>query len=172
MNQRPEPSEHAPYFAKYIDLVPEGDIVVILSSQIEGTLALLLTVPEGKAGLAYASGKWSIKEVVGHLIDTERVFAYRALRIGRNDKTPLPGFDGDHYVANTHFNARTLDSLMEELAAVRRAGIQLFKHFADEEWQRRGTANDSEISARAIAYTIAGHELHHREILKSRYLAA
>ena len=171
MTQKPQPSEYAADFGKYIGLVPEGDIVAILGSQIENTLQLLRTVPEAKGGIAYAPGKWSVKELVGHLIDAERIFAYRALRIGRNDKTPMPGFEQDDYVANTDFNARTLDSLMEEWAVVRRAGIQLFKHFADEEWQRRGTANDSEISARAIAYAIAGHELHHRDILKSRYLA-
>jgi uncharacterized damage-inducible protein DinB len=172
MTTRPDPSEYDAYFGKYIGLVPDGDIVSILSSQLENTLALLRTVPEEKAGHAYASGKWSIKEVVGHVIDTERIFGYRALRIGRNDKTPLAGFEQDDYVANSNFNARTLGSLMEEFAAVRRANVQLFKHFTDDEWQRRGTANEREISTRALAYNIAGHELHHVAALKSRYLVA
>ena len=170
MTTRPDPTEYGAYFGKYISLVPDGDIVVTLSSQIENTLALLRTVSEDKAALPYAPGKWSIKEVVGHLIDTERIFAYRALCIGRNDKTPLPGFEQDDYVANTNFNRRTLASLLEEFTAVRRATIQLFKHFTDEEWQRRGTANAGEISARAAAYNVAGHELHHVGILKARYL--
>ena len=167
---RPDPTEYDPYFGKYISLVPDGDIVSILSSQVENTLALLRTITEQRGGHAYAPGKWSIKEVVGHMTDTERIFAYRGLRIGRNDRTPLPGFEQDDYVANTNFNARTLGSLMEELAAVRRASVQLFQHFNGEEWQRRGTANERQISARAVAYNIAGHELHHVDVLKSRYL--
>jgi len=170
MTRRPDPTEYDPYFGKYIGLVPDGDIVATLSSQSESTLALLRTVPEQKAGHAYAPGKWSIKEVAGHVTDTERIFAYRALRIGRNDRTPLAGFEQDDYVANTNFNARTLGSLMEEFAAVRRATVQLFKHFTGEEWQRRGTANDREITSRALAYNIAGHELHHVGVLQSRYL--
>jgi uncharacterized damage-inducible protein DinB len=171
MTTRPDPTEYDAYFWKYIDLVPDGDIVATLTSQIENTLALLRTVSENKAAKPYAPGKWSIKEVVGHIIDAERIFAYRALRIGRNDKTPLPGFEQDDYVANTSFNGRTLASLLEEFAAVREATIQLFKHFTDEEWKRRGIANEKEISTRALAYNVAGHELHHVGILKSRYLA-
>jgi hypothetical protein len=170
MTTRPEPTEYDPYFWKYIDLVPDGEIVRILSSQIEKTLLLLRNVSEEKAVESYAPGKWSIKEVVGHIIDTERIFAYRALRIGRDDKTPLAGFEQDDYVVNTDFNARTLTSLTEELAAVRSASVHLFKHFSDAEWLRRGTANQSEISTRALAYNVAGHELHHVGILKSSYL--
>src|SRR5437016_3806930 len=167
---RPDPTEYDPYFGKYISLVPDGDIVSILSSQVENTLALLRTITEQRGGHAYAPGKWTIKEVVGHLTDAERIFAYRALRIGRNDKTPLAGFEQDDYVANADFNARTLGSLVEEFEAVRRANVQLFKHFTLEEWQRRGTANNTEISTRAVAYSVAGHERHHVEILRSRYL--
>ena len=167
---RPDPTEYDPYFGKYISLVPDGDIVSILSSQVENTLALLRTITEQRGGHAYAPGKWSIKEVVGHVTDAERIFAYRALRIGRNDKTPLAGFEQDDYVANADFNARTLGSLVEEFEAVRRATVQLFKHFTLEEWQRRGTANNTEISTRAVAYSVAGHERHHVEILRSRYL--
>lgn len=133
MTTRPDPGEYDAYFGKYIGLVPDGDIVAILNSQLENTLALLRTVPPEKAAQAYAPGKWSIKEVVGHLTDAERIFAYRALRIGRNDKTALAGFEQDDYVANTNFNGRTLNSLMDEFAAVRRANVQLFKHFTEEE---------------------------------------
>jgi hypothetical protein len=169
MTTRPDAGEYDPYYWKYIDLVPDGDIVTILRSQIEHTLALLRHVSEEKAGESYAPGKWTIKEVIGHLTDTERVFAYRALCIGRNDKTPLPGFEQDDYVANTNTNARTFASLLEELSAVRSATVHLFRHFTQTEWQRRGTANQKEITTRALAYNIAGHELHHVGILKTRY---
>ena len=172
MTTRPDRTEYDPYFSKYIDPVPDGDIVTILKSQIDNTLALLRNVSEEKAGEAYAPGKWSIKEVVGHLIDTERIFAYRALRIARNDRTPLAGFEQDDYVAATNFNARTLASLIEELSAVRSANIHLFKHFTEAEWLRRGTANQKEITTRALAYNIAGHEMHHVGILQSRYRLA
>ena len=169
MTTRPDPTEYDAAFWRYINLVPEGDIVTILSSQIGKTLALLRNVSEEKAGQSYAPGKWSIKEVVGHVIDSERIFAYRALRIGRNDKTPLAGFEQDDYVAATNFNARPFASLTEEFSAVRTANIQLFKHFTDAEWLRRGTANQKEITARALAYNIAGHELHHVAVLGYRY---
>jgi len=170
MTAKPESNEHDPYYRKYIDRVPDGDIAATLDSQVESTLAFLRSVSEENAGRSYAAGKWTMKQVLGHLIDSERIFAYRALCVGRNDKTWLPGFEQDDYVANADFNARTLESFIEELAAVRRATVNLFKHFTDEEWQRRGIANQQEISARAIAYIVAGHELHHLEILKSRYL--
>ncbi len=172
MTTRPDRTEYDPYFSRYIDSVPDGDIVTILKSQIDNTLALLREVSEEKASESYAPGKWSIKEVVGHVIDTERIFAYRALRIGRNDETPLAGFEQDDYVANTNFNARTLASLREEFGIVRSASIQLFKYFTAAEWLRRGTANQKEVTARALAYSIAGHEMHHVGILKSRYKLA
>jgi hypothetical protein len=172
MTERPDSTEHAPYYAPYIALVPDGDIVSILSAQSETTRALLGTLSEESGSFAYAAGKWSIKEIIGHLMDGERVFAYRALRIGRNDKTPLPGFEQDDYVASTNFNARPLKNLMDELAAVRQASLQLFKNFEGDEWRRRGTANGQEISTRALAYIIAGHELHHVGVLKSRYLGS
>ena len=171
MTRRPDPTEYDPYYWKYIDLVPDGEIVSILASQIQNTLSLLSNLPEEKAGQSYAPGKWTIKEVVGHIIDTERIFAYRALCISRNDKTPLPGFEQDDYVASTHFNARSLANLIEELSCVRSTSILLFKHLTEAEWLRRGTANGKEISTRALAYNIAGHELHHVEVLKTRYLA-
>jgi uncharacterized damage-inducible protein DinB len=170
MTTRPDSTEYAPYYDQYIKLVPDGDIISILDSQLESTLSLLRTLPEAKSSSAYAPGKWTIKEVLGHIIDTERVFTYRALCIGRNDRTPLPGFEQDDYVAGTHFNARPLDTLLEELAAVRRAGITLFKHFSEEELSRRGTANQKEITTRALVYNISGHERHHLNILKTRYL--
>src|SRR5579862_8478333 len=172
MTTRPDPTEYDPYYWKYIDLVPDGEIVNTLDSQIHDTLSLLRNLSEEKAGQSYAPGKWTIKEVIGHMIDTERIFAYRALCIGRNDKTPLPGFEQDDYIAGTNFNARPLASLIEEFSCVRSASIHLFKPFTETEWLRRGTANGKEISTRALAYNIAGHELHHVGILKSRYILA
>jgi hypothetical protein len=169
MTERPEPTEYDLYYARYIDLVPEGEIVMTLQSQVEKTLALLNSVPESKAGYAYDTGKWSIAEVMGHVIDAERIFTYRALRIGRNDKTPLPGFEQDDYIANTDFKKRTIGSLKEEWTVVRQASLQLFSHFTDEEWMRRGIASGKPISTRALAYIVSGHELHHVNVLKTRY---
>ena len=171
MTTRPDSTEYAPHYEKYITLVPDGDIVSILGSQLENTLGLLRPVSEEKGDYAYAPGKWTIKQVLGHLIDAERVFAYRALRIGRNDKTPLQGFEQDDFVANANFNARTLGSLIEEFAAVRRSNICLFESFGEQEWERRGTANEKEVSTRALVYIVAGHESHHMGILRSHYLA-
>jgi hypothetical protein len=170
MTKRPDSTEFAPEYAKYISLVPDGDIVAILVRQFDTTCALLSPLPEEGAAYAYAPGKWSIKELIGHVLDAERILAYRALCIARNDKTPLPGFEQDDYVAGANFNARSLSSLLEEFKAVRNATVQLFTHFTDEQWQRRGTANQLEITARALAYGIAGHELHHADVLRTRYL--
>jgi hypothetical protein len=170
MTKRPEPSEYAPYYGKYIALVPDGDLAGILSRQIDATAALLSPLSEQQAAYAYAPGKWSIKEVLGHLMDTERIFAYRALRIGRNDKTPLPGYEQDDYVATANFNARSMASLLEEFAAVRKASVELFKHFTEKEWVRRGTANQVEMTALSLGYVVAGHELHHMDVVRKRYL--
>ena len=169
---RPEETEYLPYYGKYVSLVPEGDILTILDRQIEGTLALLRAIPEEQGGFRYAPGKWSIKELLGHLIDTERIFSYRALRFARGDETPLPGYEQDDYVRGASFDACPLAGLAEELDSVRRATILLFRHLPNEAWQRRGTANESEASVRALSYIIAGHELHHVGILRDRYLAA
>jgi hypothetical protein len=167
---RPDETEYIPYFGRYISLVPEGDILEVLSRQIDETLALLRDVPESRGGHRYAPDKWSIKELVGHMIDSERIFSYRALRFARNDQTPLPGFEQDDYIKNGSFDDYPLSELASELESVRRATLFLFRHLNDEAWMRRGLANDSEASVRALAYMIAGHELHHREILRSRYL--
>ena len=167
---RPNSTEYAPHFDKYISLVPEGEIVVTLGKQIESTLSLIRGLSEGQGDLRYAPGKWSVKEVVGHLIDSERIFAYRALRFARNDATPLSGFDENSYVANADFSSRALADLAEEFEYTRKSNVYLFKHLDGDSWLRRGAANENEISARALAYAIAGHELHHVGILRSRYL--
>ncbi len=168
---KPEANEYAPYYGKYVELVPDGDIAATLRTQGAQTLTLLRTLPEEQGSHAYAPGKWTIKQLLGHVIDTERIFSYRTLCVGRNDQTPLPGFEQDDYVAGTDFNARTLASLADEFAAVRQATVHLCQHFSAAEWQRRGTASAKEITARALAHIIAGHELYHVDILKTRYLA-
>jgi uncharacterized damage-inducible protein DinB len=167
---RPDATEYAPYYGKYVSLVAESDIIASLSRQLDETLALLGKISEAQADSRYAPGKWSIKELVGHIIDTERIFSYRALRFARNDKTPLNGFEQDDYIRGASFNDYTLVDLASEFAHVRRATLSLFKHLDEEAWNRTGTASDNEVSVRALAYIIAGHELHHMEILRSRYL--
>ena len=167
---KPDATEYNPYYGKYISLVADSDIIALLSQQLDETLALLGSIPESLAGFRYAPDKWSIKELIGHVIDTERIFAYRALRFARNDQTPIEGFEQDNYVRSASFDDSTLAELASEFAHVRRANLFLFKHLDEEAWKRRGTASDNEVSVRALAYIIAGHELHHMEILRSRYL--
>ena len=168
---RPSTTEYAPYYGRYVGLVPEGDIVQTLSRQLEETLSLLGNISESQAGHRYAPDKWSIKEVVGHIVDSERIFAYRVLRFARNDKAPIEGFDQDEFAQNSRFDDRTLADLVEEFEHVRRANLILFRSFTDETLGRRGIASDFEVSVRALIYIIAGHERHHIEVLKTRYLA-
>lgn len=171
-DQRPQAGEYAAFYAGYVALVPDGDIVAILATQLEDTLAMLRQVNEQQAGFRYAEGKWSIREVVGHIADAERVFAYRALRFARRDATPLPGFDENAWVEQAGADRRPLASLIAELAAVRAATVSLFASLAPESWTLSGTANGKEISVRALAWIAAGHELHHRAILNERYMPA
>jgi hypothetical protein len=168
---RPDATEYGPAYGAYVGRVPEGDLLALLEQQRHETQDLLASVPEGKALYRYAPGKWSIKEVAGHLMDSERVFAYRALRFARGDQTPLSGFDEKHYAAAGTFDARPLRDLAAELDSVRGATIALFRSLDAAALVRRGTANDREVSVRALAYIIAGHERHHVAILRERYLA-
>jgi uncharacterized damage-inducible protein DinB len=168
---RPGTDEYAPYYGTYIGKVPDGDLRSMLSSQLAETLALIQSIPESRGGHRYAPDKWSIKEVLGHLADSERIFSYRALRIARGDATPLPGFEQDDYIPAGGFDGRTLRDLADELAAVRQATIHLFAHLDQTALERRGTASGKPVSVRALAYIIAGHELHHLGILKTRYLS-
>src|SRR5947209_4213338 len=158
---RPEKDEYAPYYDKYVSLVHDGEVVETLERQIEDTLALLRGVGEERAGHRYAPGKWSIREVVGHMIDTERIFAYRALAIARGEQQPLPGMDQDEYMAGANFDARTLSDLLDQFEHVRRANVLMLHGLSDEAWVRRGVASGNEVTVRAIAYIIAGHEAHH-----------
>ena len=167
---RPKPEESNAYYHAYIGNVPGDDPLAQLKQGGRDTLQFLETLPESKWDYRYAPGKWTIKEMILHLIDAERVFAYRALRIGRNDPTPLPGFDQDIYVPNSQANERSGASLIKEFQHVRDTTVQLLKHFPQEAWDRMGTASDSPVSVRALAFIMAGHELHHIKILKERYL--
>ena len=172
MNQRPAADEHAPYYGKYIDRVPDGDIETVLEEQIGDTLALLRSLSEEDGGRAYAEGKWTVKEVVGHVSDAERIFSYRLLRAARGDATPLPGFDENAFTPAGRFNERTLASLVDELAAVRAATLALVRGLSADAWDRRGVASGHGFSVRAAAYIIAGHERHHAGLIRERYLAA
>ena len=169
--ERPARDEYADWHAGYVALVPEGDVRDHLRTQIFETVALLGGVAEAAAEQAYGPGKWTLKEVVLHMCDAERVFDYRLLRIARGDPTPLPGFEQDEWVPHSCANRRSMASLLLEYAAIRAATMQLIDSLPDEVWGRRGTASGSPVSARALAYICAGHERHHVRIIRERYLA-
>jgi hypothetical protein len=168
---RPQAGEYAPYYDRYISLIQGEDILDTLDQQRRQMMLLLSCRDEEEGDFRYAPEKWSAKEVLGHVCDTERIFAYRALRIARADATPLEGFEQDDYVRNGPFAQRPVADLVEEFIAVRRATLSLLRTLDEAAWMRRGTANKSEISVRALAYIIAGHELHHRRILEEKYFA-
>jgi uncharacterized damage-inducible protein DinB len=169
---RPEPGEYAPFYETYVSLVPGGDVIAQLESQRLQTAQLFAASSERDGNFRYAPGKWSIKEVVGHLSDSERVFSYRAMRIARGDQTALPGFEQDDYVKNGNFGEQSLADLVAEYGAVRAATLALLRSFNSEAGARRGTASDKPVTVRGLAFIIAGHELHHRGILKERYFPA
>jgi hypothetical protein len=169
---RPAPGEYAPHAEKYITLVTGADILETLKSQLKQTTTLFSGRSERDGNFRYAPDKWSVKEVVGHIADTERIFAYRALRIARGDQTPLSGFEQDDYVRAARFSERKLADLVEEYADVRQASLALFCSLDEEAWLRRGVASNNAVTVRAIAFIAAGHELHHRNILNERYFPA
>ena len=168
--KRPQATEHHEYYGRYIEKVPDGDIIQLLESQVEETLRLLATVSPERADHRYAPGKWSIKEVVGHVIDTERTFGYRALCFARKDPAPLPSFEQDQYAEFSNAADRTLPDLAEELRMVRKSHVVLFKSFDEASWTRTGIASGFEFSVRSLPFIIAGHEIHHRTVLEDRYL--
>ncbi len=170
MNSRPQAGEYAPYYEKYISLVPEGNIIEILAEQITTAEKLFGEITEEKSKFRYSKDKWSIQEVLGHIIDTERIFAYRALRFSRNDKTALPGFEQDDFVPNSNQDNVLLKDLLEELLLVRKANLKMFASFSDEMWSRVGIACDNAMSVRALAYNLAGHLTHHISVIKEKYL--
>ena len=167
---RPEADEYPSYFEGYVSLVPSGDVLETLRRQTGTTMELLNGVEEARAGVAYEPGKWSLKQVVGHVVDTERIFAYRALCIARGETASLPGMDQDDYIRYANFDARTLSDLSAEFQHVRTATLDLLRNLDEAAWLRRGVANANETSVRAIAHIIAGHEAHHVHIIRTRYL--
>jgi hypothetical protein len=169
MVERPEASEYATFYAGYISKVPEGDVLEMLGDQESLFRRLPNSCSPDREVYRYADGKWSVREVVGHLIDAERVFGHRAFRIGRGDETPLPGFDEQKYIAGSDYHARPLASLADELAAVRATNLTLFRHLPPAAWTRVGTANTHPVSVRALAFILAGHTNHHLGFLGERY---
>jgi uncharacterized damage-inducible protein DinB len=171
--QKPEVGEYAPYAQTYIDLVPDdGLIVQHLRDNLQMVTELICSQSEEKLITPCAEGEWTIKEILVHVIDTERIFAYRALRFARNDSTELPGFEQDHYTAYAGANERRIEDILEELTAVRMASICLLNSFSDEVWQRSGLSNGHSTSVRALSYMMVGHELHHVISIRENYLSA
>jgi uncharacterized damage-inducible protein DinB len=166
---RPDPDEYAPYFGRYIAEAGSADPLTTMREQLETTPELFAGAGEARAGHRYAPGKWSIRQILGHLADTERIFSYRALRLARADATPLPSFDENDFVAAAEFDSRSLASLIEEWTAVRRASLALFESVGDEALRRRGTVSNGPMSVRALAWIIPGHERHHLSVLRERY---
>jgi hypothetical protein len=167
---RPKTGDNNPYYDRYISLIGDGDILEVLKEQGKTSEKFLKTFTEEQENYSYADGKWTVKEVLGHVIDTERIMAYRALAFARNEGQSLPGFEQDDYVAESNFNKRSLIDMINEFRTVRESNIILFKSFDDEIFNRRGTASESEVTVLALIYIIAGHEKHHMKILKERYV--
>ena len=170
--KRPQPDEYAAYYLRYIEQVPDGDLLDLLRRQIEDTTALLAGVSERDAEFRYAEGKWSIRDVVGHLADVERIFVYRALCFARGERGMLPGFEENDYVDRAKFGERPLPGLVAEFQAVRAATVAFFAGLDAEELRRAGTANGKPFTVRSLAWIVAGHERHHAKILAERYLPA
>jgi uncharacterized damage-inducible protein DinB len=172
VNCRPATSEYSPGLHAEVVLVPDGDVVAIMRDQVEETARIIREVPESRLGYRYAEGKWSMKEVLGHVIDAERIFIYRALAIARGDTLNLPGFEQADYVRGASFDEVPVDDLISELKTVRAASVAFFRNLDPGSWQKMGKANGSPVSVRALAYVVAGHELHHRKLLLERYLGS
>lgn len=170
MIERPDRSEYAPYYHRYIKRVPDGDVLEVLERENAATVELLGKINEERAGYRYQPGKWSIREVVGHLTDIERVFCYRALAFARNDPMPLPSIEQDDYVRHSNYAEQRFADIAEQFRITRLGTLAMFRSFDPSTLMRRGTASDVEFTVRAIAYIIAGHELHHIGVIKEKYL--
>jgi hypothetical protein len=167
---RPNDNEYASFYKPYIDEVPDGDIVAILTEQGKEARKFYQSIPDAFGSHAYQPGKWTIKEVLGHMCDTERVMGYRTMTIARNDKTLLPGFDENEYIKQSNFNQRTIQDISDEMLYTRASNLALFNTFDEEILNRTGSANGNIVSVRGLLYIISGHELHHIKVLKERYL--
>ncbi|MFI8685771.1 DinB family protein [Rossellomorea sp. NPDC077527] len=170
MLNKPEMNEYPPYYEGYVNHVPDGDLLQILDAQLKETINLLKDVSEEKSEFRYAPEKWTIKEVLGHITDTERIMSYRLLSIGRGEKEMLPGYHDDEYVKRGKFNRFSLQELLHHQSLVRQHTILLLGSLDEEALVQRGRANGGEVTARAIGYIIAGHEIHHRRLIEERYL--
>ncbi len=168
MLTRPDRSEYADFYANYIAKVPDGDVIAFLAAQLGEYRKLLGSLSDDAASARPQPGKWSVKEIIGHLCDAERVQSYRALRFARGDQKELQGFEQDDYVREAHSDSRTLGDLLDEFAGIRYSTLALFQSFPPEVWQRSGVANGSAVTVRAMAYIVAGHTQHHYDLLKAR----
>ncbi|HQZ94923.1 MAG TPA: DinB family protein [Pyrinomonadaceae bacterium] len=168
---RPETNEFAPYYNTYVSTVEGNNVMPVLESQTAELRSIFSGMPEEKGTFAYAEGKWTLKEALSHLIDGERIFAYRILRISRGDKTPIEGFEQDGYIATSNANDRPFANLLDEFDLQRRSNLILVKNISDEGSRRMGTASDNPISVRALVYIMAGHVTHHLRVIKERYLS-
>lgn len=166
---RPADNEYSPGHASYVALVPEDDVLSTIEQQSSETQRFLASLDESKAAYRYEAGKWSVKQVLGHMIDAERILSYRLLAVARGDQQPLPGFDENSYVENAGFDAWRLGDLSEHYALVRRSTIVLLRNLPADAWSRHGTANMVPVSVLGLAYVIVGHERHHLKVLHERY---
>lgn len=170
-NEYPETSEYVHFYSTYVELVEKTNIISCLNKQLHEVFTLINSAPGDKAYYAYEPDKWTLKEVIGHMIETERVFAYRALAISRGEKQPLPGMDQNEYMKGANYTKRTMANLSNEYLSVRVSTIHLLSNMTKEMINQTGVASGAEVSVRALAFIIAGHELHHLDIIKKRYLA-
>lgn len=170
MSNRPSAEEYNAYYETYVGLVPDGDISTILTQSLQNTIDVFTAATEDQANYRYAPGKWSMKEVLGHITDNERIMSYRLLRIARGDRTPLAGYDQDVLMSGASFDTCSLPDLLEDYTVVRQATLTLLRGLSEEAWSRSGVVNGSESSAAAWAYIIAGHELHHMNVIHEKYL--
>jgi uncharacterized damage-inducible protein DinB len=169
MINRPQPDEYSAYAARYVDLVGNGPILEILKDLQQNTYDFFVGLDPDKAAYTYAEGKWTIKQVLGHMADTERVFAYRALAFSR-EAIELPGFDQDVYMEKATFNDRSLEDLANEFKTIRESTLYLLRSLTEEQSTQKGVASGNPVSVRALAYMMAGHEMHHIKVLKEKYL--
>ncbi len=170
IDRRPSDNDFNEYYKKYIDLVEENDVIGHLKYALSRNIQFFNEIATEKWDYSYMEGKWSVKQVLQHLIDTERVMAYRAMRVARNDKTELPGFDQDEFAENAELTERSVKDLIDEYFAVRKASVTMFSSFTNDVWNRRGTASNSPVTPLSLAFIIAGHELHHIDVIKKMYL--
>lgn len=167
---KPGADEYAPYYGTYVSLVPEGDVVEVMGRQLAEVEELLGGVEESRGSHTYAPGKWTIRQLTGHVVDCERIFAYRAMAIARGERQPLPGMDQDEYMAASDFDSRALADLAAEFAHARAANILMFRGLPEAAWLRRGVASEKEVTVRGLAHILVGHAAHHLNVLRARYL--